>query len=617
MQTHKELSKQRSGKTASNIGGKAMPSQSPTVVQAQLETTAPGDVYEQEADRMADMVMRKMDGANTSEATPSNHCPTPTISCFGGTSMPLSSQMESQLQSMQGGGHAMPEGLRAQMEGSFGHDFSNVRLHTDSAAADMSRSINAKAFTHGNDIYFNQGQFQPNTAAGQHLIAHELTHTVQQGGKVAREEGEGEDIKVIRFTDEKTNRKIVAKKVDDEKEIQITKRYSLLLGDSSVKFVEPTEEMKKHITQKGANVNDNYLFMEDFGSENNLEEAFHTAKKKLIETLKTLYRVNFGDGNTTDKELEKKAIDYYTDITLENLEEKDYKLLGWDYNTQEVQNLTDVIGKLRAIGGDYRDNIRLDNLFFNKKGQISLLDYGYETEKFDENGVIQNSDSDVWDKLKIFYNQYTYILDSNYERKRPFDNKDILEKFNEKKKFWECRRLIFLDAYKYIKPLQLEFKEFEDEYPQLNISDSIPDLVSEIQKLMIDINNFYSEIKILFAAIDLFKKARGGYPIPIKAYWILRGLTKLAECKVMRLPAKVKIVIEVFNKSSELGDKIAPTYYKYTNAEERIKTVGDFYGGAETATGQIAAGVASVPGIGDLGYGIGVLAAKAYLALFE
>ena len=173
--------------------GVALPSQSSTVVQAQLETTTPGDAYEQEADRMADMVMRKIDGVNQSAAMPSSHCPTPTISCFGGTSMPISSEMESQLQAMQGGGHAMPEGLRAQMEGSFGHNFSNVRLHTDSAAADMSSSINAKAFTHGNDIYFNQGQFQPNTPAGQHLIAHELTHTVQQGGKVAREESENKE----------------------------------------------------------------------------------------------------------------------------------------------------------------------------------------------------------------------------------------------------------------------------------------------------------------------------------------------------------------------------------------------------------------------------------------
>jgi hypothetical protein len=173
--------------------GVGMPSQSSTVVQAQLETTTPGDAYEQEADRMADMVMTKIDGVNQSDAVPSSHCPTPTISCFGGTSMPISSEMESQLQAMQGGGHSMPEGLRAQMEGSFGHNFSNVRLHTDSAAADMSSSINAKAFTHGNDIYFNQGQFQPNTPAGQHLIAHELTHTVQQGGKVAREESENKE----------------------------------------------------------------------------------------------------------------------------------------------------------------------------------------------------------------------------------------------------------------------------------------------------------------------------------------------------------------------------------------------------------------------------------------
>lgn len=193
--------------------GVGMPSQSSTVVQAQLETTTPGDAYEQEADRMADMVMRKIDSVNQSDAMPSSHCPTPTISCFGGTSMPISSEMESQLQAMQGGGHAMPEGLRAQMEGSFGHDFSNVRLHTDSAAADMSSSINAKAFTHGNDIYFNQGQFQPNTPAGQHLIAHELTHTVQQGGKVAREDEDDQD-RIIEIII--TNHNIVDKESDFE-----------------------------------------------------------------------------------------------------------------------------------------------------------------------------------------------------------------------------------------------------------------------------------------------------------------------------------------------------------------------------------------------------------------
>ena len=80
----------------------------------------------------------------------------------------------------------MPTGLRNMMESGFGQDFSHVRLHTDSEAATLSSSIHAKAFTHGNDIYFNQGQFSPNTSEGQKLMAHELTHVVQGTGKVGR-----------------------------------------------------------------------------------------------------------------------------------------------------------------------------------------------------------------------------------------------------------------------------------------------------------------------------------------------------------------------------------------------------------------------------------------------
>ncbi len=78
------------------------------------------------------------------------------------------------------------------MESGFGTDFSNVRLHTDSQAAQLSQNINAKAFTYGNDIYFNKGQYNPTADSGQHLIAHELTHVVQQNGKVGREENKKE-----------------------------------------------------------------------------------------------------------------------------------------------------------------------------------------------------------------------------------------------------------------------------------------------------------------------------------------------------------------------------------------------------------------------------------------
>jgi len=73
--------------------------------------------------------------------------------------------------------------IRAFMEERFGVDFSNVRIHADSEAARMARALNAEAFTYGRDIYFGEGRYRPETTKGKKLLAHELTHVVQQGGK--------------------------------------------------------------------------------------------------------------------------------------------------------------------------------------------------------------------------------------------------------------------------------------------------------------------------------------------------------------------------------------------------------------------------------------------------
>ncbi|MEL6697903.1 MAG: DUF4157 domain-containing protein, partial [Bacteroidota bacterium] len=89
---------------------------------------------------------------------------------------------EHQLNSSKGGGGTMATETRSRMEQGFGSDFSQVRVHTGSQAVQMSQSIGAEAFTHGSDIYFNEGKYQPGTSSGDHLLAHELTHTVQQGG---------------------------------------------------------------------------------------------------------------------------------------------------------------------------------------------------------------------------------------------------------------------------------------------------------------------------------------------------------------------------------------------------------------------------------------------------
>ena len=106
-----------------------------------------------------------------------------------GSGIALPSQFGSQLASLQGQGSRLYGDLKSQMESGFGRDFSDVRIHTDSVAAEMSDNISAKAFTYGNDIFFNRGQFNPETSEGQNLVAHELTHVVQETGKVGRQGG--------------------------------------------------------------------------------------------------------------------------------------------------------------------------------------------------------------------------------------------------------------------------------------------------------------------------------------------------------------------------------------------------------------------------------------------
>lgn len=90
--------------------------------------------------------------------------------------------LESKLSATKGGGSPLPETTRGQMENSFGADFSSVRVHSGSEAVQLSRNLNAQAFTHGHDIYFGEGKYNPGSVSGQRLLAHELTHVVQQNG---------------------------------------------------------------------------------------------------------------------------------------------------------------------------------------------------------------------------------------------------------------------------------------------------------------------------------------------------------------------------------------------------------------------------------------------------
>lgn len=88
----------------------------------------------------------------------------------------------SEIQQQLRGGQPLDSAARSRMSEAFGHDFSGVRVHTNSEAAGLSDGLNARAFTIGSDIAFGAGEYQPGTMIGDALIAHELAHVVQQGG---------------------------------------------------------------------------------------------------------------------------------------------------------------------------------------------------------------------------------------------------------------------------------------------------------------------------------------------------------------------------------------------------------------------------------------------------
>ncbi|EJL64883.1 eCIS core domain-containing protein [Flavobacterium sp. CF136] len=91
------------------------------------------------------------------------------------------SNLENNLNRSKGGGSSLPGPVKKEMESGFGADFNNVKIHNDSNAVQMNKELGSQAFANGSDIYFNEGKYNPNSTDGKHLLAHELTHTVQQG----------------------------------------------------------------------------------------------------------------------------------------------------------------------------------------------------------------------------------------------------------------------------------------------------------------------------------------------------------------------------------------------------------------------------------------------------
>jgi outer membrane protein OmpA-like peptidoglycan-associated protein len=159
-----------------------------------LNVSQPGDRFEQEADRTADRVMRmpaaavqrKCAACRDEDARVQRTCKAceeddrRLMAKGEGASLQVPPVVERAIAS--GGGQPLPPSARDFFEPRFGVDFGSVRVHTGSLAAEASRQINARAFTFGTGVFFGAGEYRPESSGGRHLLAHELTHVVQQGG---------------------------------------------------------------------------------------------------------------------------------------------------------------------------------------------------------------------------------------------------------------------------------------------------------------------------------------------------------------------------------------------------------------------------------------------------
>jgi hypothetical protein len=188
------------------------------VVQAKLVVGAAGDRYEQEADRVAEHVMSMPATTGTqpvqrqpeeeeevqtkplvqTQAEEEEEVQTkplvqlqaeeeeevqtkPLVQRRADGGFQAGGALEERLTALSGGGSPLPGDVRAYMEPRFGSDFGDVRVHADGESEELNRHLGAQAFTHGQDVYFGAGRFQPDSNAGKQLLAHELTHTLQQG----------------------------------------------------------------------------------------------------------------------------------------------------------------------------------------------------------------------------------------------------------------------------------------------------------------------------------------------------------------------------------------------------------------------------------------------------
>ncbi len=258
-----------------------------SMIQAKLSIGEPNDKYEQEADATASKVVQQINSPAHDKSVQKQEAMEeeeelqmkPISSIQREESMeeedeevqmkPLvqrrenlgggeaSTDLESSIQNARGGGQSLDSNLQSKMGQAMGADFSGVKVHTDSQSDQLNKSIQAKAFTTGQDVFFRQGEYNPSSKNGQALIAHELTHVVQQNGGVVQQSPQIEVEQATRSATQVqrtfmyNNGTYTSKKLPKEEDVKLWLKGDLGNYVGSTDFQIVFEAVKKLASQIG------------------------------------------------------------------------------------------------------------------------------------------------------------------------------------------------------------------------------------------------------------------------------------------------------------------------------------------------------------------------------
>jgi hypothetical protein len=384
-----------------------------------------------------------------------------------------SSSVETSLSQSKGTGRQMPEHTRAEMEASIGADFSGVRIHDNSNAAQMNEGLNAQAFAHGNDIYFSSGKYDPETTSGKHLLAHELTHTVQQGGAAIQKKDHVHD-KSVKQTDAATpniqaswyNFSIPFTDYEFDPSISGLKTAGNLAVDTAVSTGEKIKEGANWVKDKVEEgfvwvfdkikglVNDGIAWLSEkfesikqfaVSSFNSIKDALASALGFVTAPLSTVYAA-------------------FTNMDANKL------LMAWNALTaganSVLQTVSGVINGVLNIGGGIWSTVSgFVTSIFNKIGSvINSTVFGYLPDFLQKSArALYNTIRSLWDSIRNFWTEFWRDLKAHINKIltsiRGFINKilsyainGIIKVVKSLKEAYDLVKLVTTDPIAYIKP---------------------------------------------------------------------------------------------------------------------------------------------------------------------